>query len=292
MMTSRAFIAAAALLLSLPAHAGTSPDAALATASVTTLTSAAAPGPDHGKVATDDATPAGAGALEVEAAYGPSLTHAGGSGFDRSAHAHSHAFTLGVLYGVTDHLDVKVGSGLGYAVDRSDLSGPTRGSGMSDLSLASRWRFLAIEERALDVMLTTSVVAPTGQRATDTSLGLTQGFWSVRSGLVASKDWGRRTANAEVALTLPVGGGADGLRWIACGNLALGYAVVRWLQPLVEVNYDQTRDADTHQRLALTAGINMTAESGARLLVGVQQAVWGRGVAETTAGLVAIKGAF
>ena len=291
MNTSRALAAASALLLSLSARAET-PDATLATASVPPVTSAAAPGPDHGKVATDDATPAGAGVLEVEAAYGPSLTHAGGSGFDHAAHAHSHAFTLGVVYGVTDQLDVKVGSGFGYAVDESDPAGPTRGSGMSDLTVGSRWRFLAIADRALDVMLTTTVVAPSGLRATDTSLGLTQGFWSVRNGLVASKDWGRKTANAEVALTVPVGGGADGLRWVGCGNLALGYALVPWFQPLVEVNYDHTRDADTHQRLALTAGINMSAQSGARLLLGVQQAVWGRGVAETTAGLVAIKGGF
>lgn len=292
MNTSHALTAAAALLLSLAARAETAPDVALATASVPPLASAAAPGPDHGKVATDDATPAGAGVLEVEAAYGPSLTHEGGSGFDRSAHAHSHAFTLGVLYGVTDQLDLKVGSGFGYVVDQSDPAGPTRGSGMSDLNLGSRWRFLAIADRALDLMLTTAVVAPTGLRATDTSLGLTQGFWSVRNGLVASKDWGRKTANAEVALTLPVGGGADGLRWAACGNLALGYAFVPWFQPFAEVNYDQARDADTHQRLAVTAGINMSAQNGARLLFGVQQAVWGRGVTETTAGLIALKSAY
>jgi hypothetical protein len=292
MITARALAAAAALLLTLSARAETTPDAALATASVPPLTSSAAPGPDHGKAATDDATPAGAGVLEVEAAYGPSLTHEGGSGFDHAAHAHSHTFTMGVLYGLTDHLDVKVGSGFGYTVDQSDPTGPTRGSGRSDLNLGSRWRFLALTDRALDVMLTTTVVAPTGLRATDTSVGLTQGFWSVRNGLVASKDWGRETANVEVALTLPVGGGAGALRWAACGNVALGYAFVPWFQPFVEANYDQLRDADTHQRLALTAGINMSAQSGARLLVGVQQAVWGRGVPETTAGLVAIKGGF
>jgi hypothetical protein len=291
MVPLRSLALASALLLSTSARAQT-PDGAFVAAPAAGGPQSPPAGPDHGKVATDDATPAGAGVLEIEAAYGPSLTHEGGSGLDHVAHAHSHAFTLGVLYGLTDQLDVKVASGFGYAMDESDPAGATRASGVSDLNLGSRWRFLALADRALDVMLTTTVVAPTGLRATDTSLGLTQGYWSVRNGLVASKDWGRATANAEVALTLPVGGGAAGLRWTGCGNLALGYAFVPWFQPFVEANYDQLRDVDTHQRLAMTAGVNLSAQNGARLLLGVQQAVWGRGVAETTAGLVAIKGGF
>jgi hypothetical protein len=285
----RSLAAATALLLSLVARGAEPPDLALSASSVLPSAGDAASGPDHGKVVTDDATPSGAGALEVEAAYGPSLTHAGVGPFDPAAHAHSHAFTLTVLYGVTDHLDLKIGGGFGYVMDESDPAGPTRGAGMADVTLGTRWRFLAIADRALDLMLTTTVIAPAGHQPDDGSLGITQGYWSVRSGLVASKDWGRTTANAELALSLPVGAGAEGLLWGGCGNVAVGYEVVSWLQPFAEVNYDLQRDGDTHQRLALTAGINMSARSGARLLFGVQHAVWGRGVPETTAGLVALK---
>lgn len=190
MMPLRAF-AAATLLLSLAARGEESPDVALSTASMSPTSSGAAPGPDHGKVVTDDATPAGAGAIEVEAAYGPSLTHAGDGPFDRAAHAHSQAFTLTVLYGVTDQLDLKIGGGFGLVMDETDPTGPTE--------------------------------------------------------------------------------------------------LVSWLQPFAEANYDLQRDGDTHQRLALTAGVNMSAQGGARLLFGVQHAVWGRGVPQTTAGLVALK---
>ncbi len=288
-MITRPAVAAAALLLSLAARGEEAPDVWLSTASAPPAASGAASGPDHGKAVTDDATPAGAGALEVEAAYGPSLTHAGFGPFDPAAHAHSHAFTLTVLYGVTDHLDLQIGGGFGHVMDESDPAGPTRGTGMADLTLGSRWRFLAIPERALDVMLTTTVIAPAGHQADGTSLGLSQGYWSVRNGLVASRDWGRTTADAELALTLPLGGGAAGLLWAGCGNVAVGYELVSWLQPFAEANYDLQRDGDMHQRLALTAGINLSARSGARLLLGVQHAVWGRGVPETTAGLVALK---
>ncbi len=289
MSTLRSLAAATALLLSLSARGQDPADLALSASSVPPASPGAASGPDHGKVATDDATPAGAGALEVEAAYGPSLTHAGGGSFDPAAHAHSHAFTLAVLYGVTDQLDLMVGGGFGYVMDETDPTGPTRGAGMSDLTLGSRWRFLALADQALDLMLTTAVVAPVGHQDDETSVGLSQGYWSVRNGLVASKDWGRITANAELALTLPLGAGAGGLLLGGCGNLAVGYEIVSWLQPFAEANYDLQRDGDTHQRLALTAGINLSAQGGARLLFGVQHAVWGRGVPETTAGLVALK---
>jgi hypothetical protein len=248
--------------------------------------------PDHGKVATDDATPAGAGTRELELGYLPSVTHHGGGSFERAAHAHVNAFSVTALYGVTGDLDLKVTGGFAHAMDRSDPSVATRGSGLTDLTVAARWRLLASARRALDVMLTTAVVAPIGHEEAPGSLGLTQGFWSVRNALVASKDWGRVTGNAELALTLPVSGGAGEFRRATCANLAVGYAVRPWLQPLLEANYDVARGAATSQRLAVTAGVNLAGSGGTRLMAGVQRAVWGRNVVESTGGLVALKTGF
>jgi hypothetical protein len=283
MLPLRSMLVAAVLLLTASARAEQLDDDAPL---------APVPGPDHGKMATEDATPVGAGAIEVEAAYSPTLTSQGSGSFEPSAHGHAHAFSLAMVYGLTEHLDVKVASGFGYAMDRSDVAGPTRGSGVTDLALGARWRFLANAEQALDLALVTTVVAPTGREEAIDALGLTQGFWSVRNALVASKDWGQATANAELALTLPVGGGAEDLEGGACANLAFGYAFAPWFQGIAEVNYDAVRDATTQQRLAVTAGVNMTTQSGRGLLLGVQQAVWGRNVAQTTTGLVALKTAF
>jgi hypothetical protein len=254
--------------------------------------SGAPPGPDHGKMATEDATPVGEGVLEVEAGWAPSLTAHGSGPFEESAHAHSHGYSFTAAYGVSEHLDVKVGLGAGYLVDLSDPAGPTRGSGLSDLLLAARWRFLASDARALDLAVTTALVAPTGDDGSDDSLGLSQGYWSLRNALVASKDWGRATANAAIALTLPVGGDAGALDLAGCASVAFGYAVVPWLQPIAEASYDAVRDGDTQHRLSLTAGVNLSSSSGNRLLVGVQQAVWGRDVVQSTTALVALKTAF
>jgi hypothetical protein len=253
---------------------------------------AQAAGPDHGKMATEEATPVGDGAIEIEAAYSPTLANRGTGGFERSADGYTHSFSLGVFYGVSEHLDVKVSGGFADTLDRTDMAGPTHGAGATDLVVGTRWRFLADAGRALDVTLATTVVAPTGGKETSDALGLTQGYWSLRNALVASKDWGRATANAELALTLPVRGDAGDLEAGASANLAFGYAARSWFQPIAEVNYEAARDAVTQQRLALTAGVNMTSRSGKRLLVGVQQAVWGRNVAQSTVGLVAMKTAF
>jgi hypothetical protein len=250
------------------------------------------PGPDHGKMATEDATPVGEGVLEVEAAYSPSRANHGWGGFERSEHAHAHGWSLTAAYGVSEHLDVKLGLGAGYVVDLNDPGGATRGSGLTDVVLGARWRFLASAARALDLAVTTAMVAPSGESASDDSIGMSQGYWSVRNALVASKDWGRATANAALALTLPVGGGAGDLRGAGSANLAFGYAVTGWLQPIAEVGYDLVRDGGTQERVALTAGLNLSSSSGNRLLVGIQQAVWGSGVVQSTTALVALKTAF
>lgn len=247
--------------------------------------------PDHGKMATEEATPVGAGNTEVELAYTPSLTLEGEGAFHSAAHAHTHGLTLGAFHGLTEHLDVKVVTGLAEMEDRSAPAGATTATGHTDLVFGSRWRFVADADRALDVTLATTLVVPTGREETARSLALTQGYWSLRNALVASKDWGRATANAELAVTVPVGGGAGELLGGASANVACGYAF-GWFQPIAEVNYDTVRDGGTQQRLAVTAGVNMTSASGQRILVGVPHAVWGRNVPQTTSGLAAAKLAF
>jgi hypothetical protein len=266
---------------------------ALITAGVLLPAAARAQGatPDHGKMATEEATPVGDGAVEIEAAYNPTFTNRGTGGFERSADGRTHALSLGVFYGVSEHLDVKVSAGVADTFDAASADGPRRGSGVTDLVFGSRWRFHVDADRALDLTLATTVVAPSGREEESDALGLTQGFWSLRNALVASKDWGRTTANAELALTLPVSSGAGDLKGCVSANLAFGHAV-GWFQPLAEVNYEAARDGVTQQRLALTAGVNMTSRTAKRILVGVQHSVWGRNVAQSTVGLVAMKTAF
>jgi hypothetical protein len=282
-------LAMATLLHAASARASEVPTAA-PTAEIRLAASAPAT-PDHGKMATEEATPVGGGAIEVELSYNPTFLNAGGGAFETSADAHTHALSLGVFYGLTEHLDLKVGMGFADTLDHNDLSGPTTGSGGTDLVIGTRWRFLADPGRALDLCFATSLVAPTGSEGDAHGLGLTQGYWSLRNALVASQDWGRTTANAELALTLPVSSGAGDLVGSVGANLAVGRAF-SWLQPFAELNYEAARDAVTAQRLALTAGLNMTSGSGNRLLLGVQQAVWGRNVQQSTAVVVAAKTAF
>jgi hypothetical protein len=250
-------------------------------------------GPDHGKMGTEEATPVGDEAWEIEAAYNPTINSRGMGSFERAAHGHVHGFSLAGFYGVTEHLDLKVGAGFTSVYDETNLgTGPTRGSGVTDVVLGSRWRFVADATRALDLCYASTLVVPTGREEREDALGVTQGYWSWRNALVASKDWGRTTANAELAVTVPVGGDSGDLLGGLSANLAVGRALISWFQPFAEINYDAARDGVTQQRLAATAGINMTAQSGSRVLAGVQQAIWGRNVGQTTTAVVAVKTAF
>lgn len=248
-------------------------------------------GPDHGKAVTGEATPIGGGAWEVELAYAPSLTQPGTGGFERSPYAHAHVLSLALVHGLHADVDVRIGGGVGEAAERTEDVGRRYGFGATDLAMGIRWRFLARTGETLDVAVAATVVAPTGREARGGAPGLTQGHWIVRPALLASRDWGRTTANAEVALLAPV----DGDRSFAgatFASLGLGHALLPWLQPMLELSHEAIRGESLRQRLGLAAGLNLTHQSGARLILGVQQAVWGRGLPQTVSGLVAGKLAF
>ncbi|MBI5069595.1 MAG: transporter [Deltaproteobacteria bacterium] len=246
------------------------------------------PGPDHGKVATCDATPVGAGRLEIELAYSPALTQRGMGGFERSTHAHTQALVFSLTHGLADDVDVRLAAGVGEAMERTAPGQSRTGTGATDLALGARWRFLADAERGLDLAVSATAVAPTGRPASDRAPGLTQGYWSVRGALVASKDWGSTTANAELAVVLPAAR-RSGVGGAAFASLALGHALRPWLQPMAELSYDAAREGPLRQRLAVAAGLSLTGQAGERLLAGVQQAVWGRHQRQAVSALLALK---
>jgi hypothetical protein len=254
----------------------------------------AAGGPEHGKAATADASPVDAGATELEVGYAPGWTRRGGSGgFDSAAGGHVHGFTGTITRGVAAGLDLKLAAGAGNVYDaghvHADGSAPKRGGGLSDVVVGGRWRFLDLAEQALELAVTADAVIPVGSRHTATHIGLSQQFWSARGALVATKDLGALTANAEVALGAPVSGDAGGLHAVAQGNAAVGCQLLPWLQPELELNYQhQASNGPDAQVLAVTAGV-VAPFGGHRVVAAVQHAVWGRHVAQTTSAVLSFK---
>jgi hypothetical protein len=252
-----------------------------------------APALEHGKAATADASPVDPGALEAEIGLAPSWTHRGGSrGFAIAHEAREQDLYGSLTYGVAPDVDVNVGFDFCWLYDASlraeDASAPTRGAGFGDLTLGARWRFLNVPERALELAVTAGAVLPTGSSGGADSLGMSQEFWSARGALVATKDLGATTMNAEVGLEAPVSGDAGGLRSVFQANAALGVHVLPWLQPELELNYESTFGVRS-QVLAATAGLVAPFGDGYRIVAAVQHGLWSRDTAHSTAALLSFK---
>jgi hypothetical protein len=120
---------------------------------------------------------------------------------------------------------------------------------------------------------------------------MSQGFWSVRGALVATKDFDGLTANGEIAWAVPVSGDAGGLHAIAQANAAVGYQLRHGLQPEIELNTQASLGPDSRV-LAVTAGVVASLGDGRRAVAAIQQAVWGRNAAQTTSAALSFRTAF
>jgi hypothetical protein len=262
-----------AALLALPAAAGAE----------------APPAPEHGKAATADASPVDPGVLEAELGYAPAWNNrGGGAGFDVAERGSVHDLSGTLTYGVVSDVDLKLSTGFAAVHDSASL--PRRGNGATDLAVGARWRLLNLADRAFELAVLADAVLPTGTRGSAKRLALSQEFWSARGALAATKDFGAVTTNAELALEAPVSGDAGGLRSIAQVNGAIGWQVMPWLQPELELNYqhDAALGPDA-QVLAITAGVVAPFGEGHRVVAAVQQGVWGRNTTQTTAAVLSFK---
>jgi hypothetical protein len=252
---------------------------------------AARPSPvavEHGKAAPADASPVDPGVVELELSYAPLWS---GDLLGAGPGASTHAWSLAAAYGVAPDVDVAIAGTFASARDgtQPDAStAPRRGSGLGDLVASARWRFVNLPERALEVALVASAVLPVGSRGSATELAISQGYWSGRAALVATKDVGRWTTGAEVACAAPVAGDARGLLASAQANLAVGYHVRHWLQPELELNYQASFGADAHA-VAVTVGVVVPWGGGHRIVAAVQQGVFGWNTPPTTGGVLAYK---
>lgn len=259
--------------------------------------------PEHGKINTPDATPVDPGSFEVETVY----SHASGNrawdnreiGSSRG-YLSEHAAGLSITAGIVNNFDIAIGSGYNWLRDEdNDYDGdgnpnPTTGNGLGDLDLHARYRFIRDDAQSLDVAYIGGVTIPTGDRNGESRLGGSQEFWSLNQTLVASKDWGKGTANLAAGFALPFGDRKGAARGTFYADLGIGYQILPWLQPEAEVNFarDFVSQADDAETLAVTGGLVMPVNDRLRINAGVQQAVWGRNADKTTVYSLAVKAAF
>ena len=277
------------LLLPAVAAAGAPPTAAIEAS----VDPGAAPTLEHGKAFTGDATPVEPGHVEVELAYAPSWWATPGA-LDRIS-GQQHLLSLATGVGLARDVDARLVLGWSL-VQQARVGGvaPTAGSGLADTTLAVRSRVLSLAEPALDVAVSAAATAPTGSTGTEEHPGTGQGTWGLAGAILASADWGRFTASAELGYSAPVGTRvSNDLGMLIC-NLAVGWQWLPAIQPEVELNYQHELEsgAEPDERvLWATLGVVMPMDP-VRLVVGARVPVWSAGTSVGPMATAALKVAF
>jgi hypothetical protein len=257
-------------------------------------------GLEHGKINTPDASPVDPGHFEIETSY--AYAHSKRF-FDNNSNAHARGLAreqaagLSVTVGVIENIDVAVGGSYVWLndFDTNDAElGPEKGHSFGDLDISGRYRFFESKEHSLELAYIGGFSIPTGSSSNSEEIGTSQEFWSFNQTLVASKDWGKWTANADVGYALPLGDKRGDERGTFNADVAVGYQVLSWLQPEIELNYGRNFHAveDDPQVLAITAGFVMPITDRLRVNLGMQQGVGGQNTDKATSLYAAVKLAF
>jgi hypothetical protein len=278
------------LLLPVLASGATPPDVAL---EARLDRESAPPAPEHGKAFTGDATPVEPGRVEVEIAYAPTWWATAGAVDRLAGEQHPVAASVGV--GIVPDVDLRIVVGWAF-VQAAPLApgAPTTGNGVADTTVAARWRFLSLAEPSIDLAVSAGITVPTGTRSSAERIGTSREAWSVGGSLLASADWGRVTAGAEVGFSAPLGLRTSNDVGLLVCNAALGYQLLPWLQPEVEVNYQheiELGDERDERVLWATAALVLPVDA-VRVVVGGRIPVWSRDAAVGPTVTAAVKFGF
>jgi hypothetical protein len=279
----------AAVLVPAPSPAADGPGAGLAVEEAFEPSPREA-GPEHGKAFTGDATPLEPGRVEVELAYAPSWWATAGAVDRLSGEQHPLAAALSV--GVVPDVDARIVVGWALLHAAPDAAGaPAHGAGLTDTTVSGRWRFLSLADPALDLAVSVGVTAPTGTRSTAGQLGTSRESWSVGGALLASADWGRLTAGAELGVSATVGPRLSNDVGLLTCNAAVGYQALPWLQPAVELNYQheiELGEQPDERVLWATAALVVPLDA-VRVVVGGRFPIWVRDAAVGPMATAAVK---
>jgi hypothetical protein len=235
------------------------------------------------KIHTADCNPVDTGKLEsyvgFESARSKKGWDAEGHEGDRGGTCKERHLLLGLTYGLVKNLDLGLSTGCDYCDD--DLS-PVCAKGLNDLSVASKWKVFC--KGGLGLALLPSLVLPVGTRDNMSHLGTTQLFCSAGLGAAVVQSWNHLVINADGGYSLLFGGDRGDERGTFACNGAVGYQILRILQPEVELNYsaESEKDVDAAKSLALTAGVLFPTGKYGRFELGVQPTLRGRSVDKGT----------
>jgi len=248
---------------------------------------------EHGKAFTGDATPVEPGHVEIELAYAPAWWATAGAVDRQAGEQHPVVAALGI--GLLRDLDLRLAVGFTMVHAQPVAPGaPVHGAGLADAAVAVRWRFLSLADQAIDLAVSAAVTIPTGTRTTPERLGTSRESFSLGGALLASADWGRLTAGAELGFSAPFAGHTSNDVGLLVCNVAVGYQVFPWLQPELELNYQHEVELgeERDERVLWATAALVIPVDGVRLLVGGRVPVWSRDAAAGPMATASVKLAF
>jgi len=246
---------------------------------------------EHSKLNTQDADPLGEGTWQLQFNFGYSRsTRQWNPSWKEERRDHSYGWSNQevLTYGVSDEFDL--GIGLGYAGLGDDSTGLKSGHGLSDLAISGKWRFLEKEVWGVALAYLPTLTLPSGEASVTDRLGPSQEFWSLDTRVAVVKDWSERwSANFDIGYVVVFGNEGND-RGSFSANGAVGYHLLPWLQPEVEMNYshDFIHDDRGADLIAITMGAVMPVSDRACARAGVQRGLAGRNADQTTAILLSV----
>jgi hypothetical protein len=252
---------------------------------------------EHQKVNTPDATTVDPGHFEIESSYAFEQVWRfwdSGGHERRQPMERDSAAGLAVVGGILENLDLELNSTYQWIKDEENNFD---GEGFGDLNLNLRYRFVNDTKRHLEIAYIEGMTFPIGSRATEKeyeAISTNQEYWSLNQTLVVSKDWGRWTGDADVGYSQAFGAQREHVIGVLNGDAALGYQVLPWLQPEIELNYAHTftEHISDQDLIAATVGLVIPINESWQLMVGVQEGLWGRNTDEATTCRVALRWVF
>jgi len=229
-------------------------------------------------VGVEDAFPVEAGRTELELGYLYSTAARafddGGDTFRRDDNA-THVGGFTAKYGFTSFLDAGIGIFGAYSQDDDE---PERSvTGLGDLFVNAKWRFYGEGDDGLHLAYQPDLSIPVGKHDDDKNLSPGLGFWTFDQRLVATLIERRWVGGVSASFFLPFGD-RNGARGFASADLGLGYQLMPWLKPELELNY--VREFSTGQKdaetVAATVGAIVNLSDALRADLGFRHDFYGR----------------
>ncbi len=269
---------------------------------------------EHHKVVTMDATPNDPGQVELWGSYviqGGKFAWKSNGEREKRGTYQTQLLETQTTVGIFKDIDIGIIEWFQHTLDKEnnynevrdlfdsageavedETEGPTHGFGWGDLGVTGHWRFYDSEEKKLEISYIPTIFVPTGRRSNFDHLGSSQGYTSFDNSLAFTKDIGRWNGTVNLGYNTPLAPSkrTDDYYGTAHANFAVGYQVLRWLQPEAELVYlhDFGGHGQTANLASVVLGFIVLLGDYWRFETGVQQDVFGSNKEQTTSGIFSV----